>query len=429
MAGDNSFPSLSRHSKRGISPTYGASIDQSTSDIAPSMSIGAVDELSFLDGPSSSPPVIPFSTNADNFQKKNPYPVNRKNPDQSKSSVSVDDEEILPRSYVEKEEVKSPFPPNLKNRSSDDFLDLSSSQTAKRDIHAVKVVTKLVQGISFSPGSNASGQIKSSALRDQLVQVNRIARDITRVISVKDQNTGWLIAQCAEVVSDLVAKRSERIGLSELENSTSSQSDSQPLRTDPPVSIEAQVEAISDIFLKIDSDDDLSLSIDAMSGNFYLEASNSDIMKDRLSVSIAAATWDIHDRVVESGFLFGMKAIEVVGLLTTGLVKAASETSIQILSPDMKTAHLQGSIRRLAGLIGAEYTVRARRHGLWVKEGGESGDTTREAASTQKFKNMMLAEIVLSARKNFYSIEKIAPKLMDEIFKEKVQNTESHRPS
>lgn len=408
MAGYDSFASLSRTSKRGVSPTTGSMQDVGDGGMAPSLSIGAVDD--------PQPPTsasVPAS-DASSTPKGRPVPtmLDSQNPLAASSfkgisRESMADSEPVKRSYTEPApDRSSPFG-GLTRENGMASRDSSSQRAARRDVHAIKVVTRLIQGISYNPGSKVSNSVKSSTLRDQLVEVHRLAGEMAQAAAPEESNRPWVLAQCSEVIADLVARRSERMGP----------------ETDIQVkgeSIEQQVQTVNQVLRSSEMDAELAQAIGGLSQNSYVQATDASIARDRLSVSVAAATWDLHEKVVESGFLFGRSAIEIVESLSLGLVKTASESNIQIASLDMQTSHLQGSIRRLAGLIGAEYVSRAKQIIRWIGEDApDAQESEQRASSAADSFQKLLPEILSVARRNFNSIEKIAPKLIEETFPER----------
>lgn len=396
MASYDSFASLSRTSKRGVSPTSGSSHDGS---MAAPLSIGAVDDPQSTESHSAdllvNTPNQPMTTLPDS---QNPLSTGSFH---GMSRAANEDAKPVQRSYTEAPD-RSAFA-GLTRENGMASRDSTPQRSARRDIHAIKVVTRLIQGISFNPGSKASNNVKSSTLRDQLVEVHRLAGDLAEAAAPEESSQSWVLAQCSEVVADLIARHSERFGAETADSAW-------------PEFVNQQVQAVNQMLRSSETDAELARALTGLSQSQYVQATDTTIARDRLSVSVAAATWDLHEKVVESGFLFGLSSIEIVESLSAGLVKAASETNIQIPSLDMQTSHLQGSIRRLAGLIGAEYASRAKKLLHWINEGGQPDE--KRAASANASYPGLLREIQSVARKNFYSIEKIAPKLIEETYQE-----------
>lgn len=367
MANSSSFAALARQSKRGVVPTLGTELDAVGGvGIASPMSIGAVDD----DGPVASPIA------------RNPFSQLKRG--------TIESETPAPRTY---EPPASAFSGLVTAGSA------ASDHALRKDIYAVKVVTTLVQGIAFAPGSTSPDKVKTAALRDQLVQVHRLAEQLAKATADGSNPVRpWMISQCSEVVAGVIARSSER--------------NSGKVGADRLAS--AQVDAVVAVLHNAQSDQTLALALDAMSNNEYQPVKDIHDVRDRVVVSIAAATWDLSDRISESGFLYGQDLVDLVEALSKDMVKVASDSNVAISNVDMQTAHLQGSIRRLASLIGAEYASRTKRVVRWIEEGVAEGDLGREAKANASFTKDILPEILTNARRNFVSIEKFAPKLIED---------------
>jgi len=366
MAASDSFAALSRHSRRGVSPTLGS--DGPAGSMAAPMSIGAVDDQ-------TDSPGIPFP------------PVARNAFAGLHRGTMGEDEAPAPRAY---EQESSPFAglerggPTLPERA------------ARKDVNAIKVVTRLVQGMAFKPGSSAPSSVKSAALREQLIEVHRHAQTLAQAAAPQEAHRAWVVRQCSEAVADLVARRNERGDQAGL-----------------PAQL---VDGVCEVLRGAAQDGELSQALDGLQASQYVEATDASVARDRLSVSLAAAIWELHERVLDGGCLHGMTSVQLVQALSEGMVRTASAATIQIASRDMQTAHLQGSIRRLGALIGAEYSSRTKAIVAWIEGDGvdQQGRLERERAAQHKFRSEVLPEILSDARKNFIAIEKLAPKLLEE---------------
>lgn len=380
MAGSSSFSSLARMSKRGSSPTLGSPSIGDEEDIAPSMSIGAVnDSLAAL-----------------------PFPP--KNAFSSLSRSAIEKETPVARDYVSEPNPRAhtarvasnPFA-SLVQTPKEDAEEFRQSRDIKKDIQAVKVVTKLMRGISFHPGNQAEGAIKSSVLRDQLVLAHRAGKSLAEHVTRDVEFSPWVLAQCIEVAAELIAKRSE-------DGKTDS----------AEADVISQVGLAGSVFDKISGDKHLDKVIEDLGEDKYQQATSDAVIKDRVSVSLAASVWDIHDHVSRLAFDYGYSHMEVVEMLTKPILEIAMQTNVVTSSLDMKVAHLQGSIRRVAGLIASEYEARTKKILVWIDEGQSLGDLGRKSAAHNKFENEILTEILGVAKRNFYAIEKIAPKMLED---------------
>ncbi len=377
MAGSNSFGSLSRLSKKGAAPTLGT---QSLEEEVPAMSIGAVVD--------TAPPALPFP-------KRSPFSA------LSRGTIAEEAEfkghvYDTPKSEPAPAASADPFGALIRTPV-EEVAAANQSRNARKDIQAIKVVTRLVQGVSFHPGSRADNAVKSNALREQLVLAHRLGSDMARHVGAGKDNGTWVMAQCCEVAADIIAKRSETAA----PQSISSE-------------VEAQVQVTNTVFDKLSADPELQACVDALGENQYVPATDGSIVRDRIAVSLSSAVWDLHERVRQYEFDYGFTEAEIVEMLVEPILKMALEASISIASLDMKVSHLQGTLRRLSGLIGAEYGARTQKVLCWIDEGVDVGDATRGKIAHDKFVSEILPEIHLLARKNFQSIEKIAPRMFED---------------
>lgn len=417
MASGNSFASLSRHSKRGVSPTEGApqigpGIDQK---MAASLSIGAVDDdvLDDMVNIKSATLVAPVKTippvQNDNAvgsasgpaQTYGFSPVKNSFSGLKRSTISEIDMEPGRREYGP---AASAFSHLERGGASTEMGKPSTfaTKSARNDMHAIKVVTRLVQGIAFKPGSQASNAVKSAALRDQLVSVHHLAAQLAEAAAPNQDHSNWVLAHCSEAVAELVARHNEKFADALDVNGKSICLD----RTAELINV------VSQALSKAQSDPELGAALDALENNGYVRVTESDpgVIRDRLNVSLSGALWDIYEKVSESGFTYGLEVPEMLEHLSSSIVKSAKEINISIASVDMQVSHLQGSIRRFSGLIGAEYVAKTKRVLDWM----QADKAQREKTACDNFLKEILPEIIGNARKNFFAIEKIAPKLLDD---------------
>lgn len=304
--------------------------------------------------------------------------------------------EVVGKAYSE---TKSPYSALVKPG------DSAPEKSARRDIHAVKIITRLVQGIIFRPGSTASGSVKSAELKQMLVDVNRGATVIAMASAPLDAHRPWVHAMCSEAVAELVAARNEQDKFGE------------------PVDIDDAAKAVAKVFESTETDSVLAQIVDGMAEARYVEATTESIAADRVSVSLAAATWDLFDKVNhwrlgvgDYRYTYGREASFIVGVLAGEALKMARDLTIRIGSLDMRTAHLQGSIKRAAVLLGTEYVNRTRQIMNWISEEGISEDEYKQrvAEADKALETSIIPEISELARRNFTAIEQLAPKLLEE---------------
>jgi hypothetical protein len=266
---------------------------------------------------------------------------------------------------------------------------------ARRDVHAVKVVVKLVAGIAFEPGSNASPADKIAALNERMDEMLRLARELAEQVSPGNQSN-WVVGQCCEAVADMIGKGCERVGAFQ----------------DVPAAVRAVGEAIAAAGM----DERVAEIVDELSHARYKPADDRDTAQARLMVSTASAVWDVFERVSSATILgqpyfFGRSALEITEALTASLHTTASERAITIADVDMQVSHFQGSIRRLATLIGAEYCAHVARVDAWVKQVAVGEREARLAALPLRIDDIV-AESVSVATVNFVAVESRASQLL-----------------
>lgn len=364
MANGSSFASLSRLSRRGVAPTGGAPEAVST-QVAPSMSIGAVDADEVVETPREALPLV----------KPSPFA--------SLSRRSIVDDEPAARSYA----------------SGTGFSALrrqGASREVRRDINAVKLVTRLAQGIAFQPGSSASAAVKANALQSHVLSVRSLARDLAEAAGAESSNSSWFLAQCAEFVADTIARKLER-------------GESMPADGVQPI-----VDCAADVLMRAEKSEELADALSVVEAAGYVEAADEKVAKDRIRISIAMASWDLYDAVIRQQWSYGKDPAAVVEMLVDPLLSMAREISIHDMSADLQVTHLQGTIRRLAGLMGAEYGAQTKKLIDWID--GAEGDAQRrdrELEACASLESTVVTSVHGRARSTLISIEKHAPRLLE----------------
>jgi hypothetical protein len=381
MANGSSFASLSRKSKRGSFGTAGTDLPEA------GVPIGSVDDTPPGDEPPATMPHAPYRF--------------------SGLARRADESPAAPREYEQSQFA------SLSGHGS----GADGTRAARHDVHAVKLVTRLVQGIAYKPGSAAADNIKSHTLREMLLQVHRLSGELAHAVAPEAAHKPWVKAQCAEQLAELIARRNEEDQFGE------------------PLDVERAVQVVSEVMQCAEADDEVAAALDVLRENKYVEAVGDVIANDRVSVSLASATWDLFDKVTsprlgrgDFRFSYGREPAEVVGALSKHMLLIALEMNIRIASLDMRTAHLQGSIRRVGGLLGAEYVSRTRKVMNWIGEDGidDAEFDRRNASARSSFDTTILPEIVFFARRSFIAIEQLAPRLLEETQHEQ---QESPRPN
>jgi hypothetical protein len=324
--------------------------------------------------------------------KKNPFIALTKEGREEISQM----EHLQARSY--KEPVSSsPFAHLSKEESS-----RAVNRSARNDIHAVKVVTKLVQGIAHNPGSGASTSVKSTLLRDQLVLVGYLSRELAESCAPNEGHKPWVLAQFSDAVAEMISKATER---------------SRGIEFEKAADVARQCTSVACEVMEMSRKDaQLAAVFDTLQNSRYVAAQDSATAKQRIMVSMSSAMWDLHEKISEVGFIYGSSMASVIQDLSRDVLKTAMDASIEIDNLDMKTSHIQGSVRRYAGLLGAEYCARARNIQEWIKDGALEGDATRERKASEMFSKEILPQVLASARKNFLSVERVAVKMMEDVY-------------
>ena len=293
-------------------------------------------------------------------------------------------------------------------------LEVSVART-RENIHAVKVVTQLVAGVAFDPGFSSDAASKSRVLREQLVLLSAGAKSLAQAANVG--NKSWAIADCAQTLAGMIAQRSERaMTHPALQPSESSGAQGHAASAVQSMRdyVQNNVSLVSEILKSGVHDGAVDEVLRDLGGKRYISADDPVIVRDRLNVSLAAALWELHDKVSGAVYHYAQEPSEVVRLLSAQVVGITLQTSAQIESQDMRTAHMQGSMRRLCALIGSEYAARAAKARDWIQIGQAIGDYERADYVDKIFASTTAPEIVAAARQNFMHIEKIAPQLLED---------------
>lgn len=286
--------------------------------------------------------------------------------------------------------------------------DAGRPVAAIRDVQAVKIVHQLVCGIALSPGSSAPKDVKAKVLRDQILQIHAAAVELAEAMGLDSSRNDWMVAQCAETLSAAVAHH--QLGR--------------------PAATGAQVEAFINEARQLMAgavsrrNEELADVVGALVHGRYRPVTSDDpaAADDRLRVSLAGAAGDLLDKVLSPSlmldgrtFSYGLDPARVVEMLSAELVATATKAAIDLNSIDMQIAHLQGSLRRVAALIGHEYVHMTLGMLAWVKEvgaGERAAERTRQAQDW--LTKTGVAEIVSRAKASFLTVERIAPALLEQ---------------
>lgn len=282
--------------------------------------------------------------------------------------------------------------------------DETGTRAARRDVNAIKLVTRLVRAIAFKPGTTADRRVKSEKLRTMLTEVSRAATEVAIAAAPLDAHRGWVQAMSTEAMGELVASRVEQDAFGE------------------QVNLDEAIELIKQIFESSERDAAIAQAIAPMRDAAYVEADSAAVARDRVRVSFGAACWELYEAVTHPRlgvdafrYTYDRKPDEIVARLSDEVLRIARESNITGVSADMRTAHLQGSIRRLAQLMGSEYVNRTSQIVNWIREAPDDDEFGRRAKEAEKaLDKQVIPEVVELARRNFLDIEQIAPRLLEE---------------
>lgn len=289
---------------------------------------------------------------------------------------------------------------------------------ARRSMAAAKVITPLVAAVSFAPGTASSGTSKSKALSEMLVGMHRCAVDTAEAISAQTAQDvpAWLLTQLMAGLSTAIATRWQR-------------------------GQGADLHALSHAMKGIFSGDDPAMAslIQGASEDAYVEVNHPDVARFRISVSAANAAWTIYDWVTHDClsldsagempsrfFTYNLPTHEVVNKILTRCVNECRALVVQVESADLRTAHMQSSIGRMANLMGTEYVTRTRAFMNWI--GDPSIDDAeymrRHSGAAEDLEGKVLPAVFEYARVNFLRIEQGALSAIEDL-NEQSKNSQS----
>ena len=302
----------------------------------------------------------------------------------------------------------------------------AKNKTARVSMSAVKALTPLVAAISFKPGSNVELAAKSSALAELVRKVQLATTDVTMAMGPYFANSDWARGRVMVTMAEVAAKQWEKHGRVDIQDIGGCMSGA--FRNPSP-------ELLSALQSFENSDQ-------------YVEANNEQIAKARLATTVCAAAWEIHDWVTHeklqvqdmpssiSGqtltapsrvFSYDLQVGEVVEVLLSRVIDEARGFELQIQDADMRLAHLQGTIRRLTQIVGAEYVTQTSSIQQWVSAApDESEYDRRRNQAREQFVSDVVPRVMEWAHQNFASVEHRAQRMLD-VLKQDNGNGESNR--
>lgn len=301
-----------------------------------------------------------------------------------------------PRVY---EAAPSPFASAVREQ------DRAAMRDGRRDMHSAKIVARLVAAIARKPGSGVPNPIKSQYLTTMLRRAREAGERIAAYVAPSDAHRGWVQAMATEAAVTIVAGQWE----------------SDP--DDEMLPVESQVDILEEVFRRARSDEGLALAMERLGESAeYVEADGMDIAEARLRVSASAAAWKLYGYVVDASlghgafrYHYDRTPADIVARLLPDVIAIARDNQIATNSLDLRTAHLQGSIGRVADLMGAEYVSRTRQIMNWISEVGISEEDYAARLQTARgmFESKVVPNLVEWTRRNFEAVEALASKLME----------------
>lgn len=379
MAG-SSFAALSVMSRRGTSATHGAPAEGGAA-------IGAVPIGTIPDEPSAR------SAAAVSL----PPRVSPASPFAKIVQAQADVQEAAPaREYRSSD---SPLAAHIA------CTDREEHRRGRRDIHAVKTIARLVTAIARKPGSGMPNTVKSQHLANLLRSAGQAAQRIAASIATVDAHRPWVKAAATEAACTLVAAQWENDRENEVKP------------------VEVQLAAVEAVFREAGTDGGLRQTLDDLGAQGYVEASATDVAQARVELSLRMAAWDLYSSIThpllgrgDFRYTYGRTPTQIVQRLLPEVVAIARQSSIRTDNLDLRTAHMQGSLRRIADLLGAEYVSRTRALMDWITDETIDNDEyqRRLARGNERFEAGIAEDLVEWTRTNFMAIEAMAPNLLDD---------------
>lgn len=290
--------------------------------------------------------------------------------------------------------------------------------TARKAMAAAKVCTPLVAAVSFHPGSlGRASEAQAKALADMLVAVHRFSQATAASAGAMAgaEVAQWLVTQFMASAASVIAQRWERDGSVDVQPMIGAMQ--QLLANPSPQLSEAILGASRDAYMEV------------------AQTNDQETVTARLLASTSAAAWQLYDWVTHKDlalerhgsqpiawFSWGYEVEEVVNKLLLRTLSECRALGLALESADLRTAHMQSSIRRMADLIGAEYVAQSVLAMQWIQEHGPGQVAQdREAISHAQF-DAVLEHIYQWARTNFIRIENGAIRAVEQKFDEQPQS-------
>lgn len=303
----------------------------------------------------------------------------------------------------------------------------TQTKQAKVNMAAVKALTPLVAAISFNPGSRSEPAMKSKALAELVCKVQESTTDIALVMGPYFANNEWARGQIMITLAGVAAQQWEKYGSVNLEHIGSCMGGA---FREPSAEIVSALESF-------DADDN------------YKAADTSEIARARLSVTICAAAWEINDWVTHERlhlkgsstekfsngdsfpapsrvFGYGLQTAEIVSILLARIIDESRAFEMQIQDADMRLAHLQGTVRRMSQIAGAEYVTQTAAIFQWINDASnEEEQAKRQQMAQDQFHTHLVPRVMEWTRASFASVEHGAQRILMEMTQEKTNATKN----
>lgn len=297
-------------------------------------------------------------------------------------------------------------------RSWNRFVDADAkieAVTARQAMAAAKVITPLVAAVSFAPGTSSPSDQKTKALTSMLVGMHRCAVTTAETISehMGKDVPSWMVTQLMQAMAQAIAGR---------------------WQSGQGADMDAMASNMRSLFGT--SGQEFTDLVRGASEDAYVEVTHPDITRFRLSVTAANSAWILYDWVThprlsldDKGdmpsrfFTFNQSPATLVTKMLSRCVNECRGLVAQVESADLRTAHMQSSIARMANLIGAEYVTRTRHVMNWIGDPDITDEVYQERldAAVSELDTRLLPEIFEHARVAFLRIEQSAFRTIEDL--------------
>lgn len=300
-------------------------------------------------------------------------------------------------------------------------VDMPKVKQAKVNMAAAKALTPLVAAISFNPGSRSEPAVKSKALAELVCKVQESTTDVALVMGPYFANNDWARGQLMITLAGVAAQQWEKYGSVNLDQIGSCMGGA---FKDPSIELQSALESFD-------------------KGDAYKTADTPDIAKARLSVTICSAAWEINDWVTHERlrlkgsstekfsngesfpapsrvFSYNLQTSEIVETLLSRIIDESRAFEIQVQDADMRLSHLQGTVRRMSQLAGAEYVTQTAAIFQWINDAtNEEEQARRQQMAQDQFHTHLVPRVMEWTRANFASVEHGAQRILMEMSQEK----------